>query len=75
MTQTPDEVRNFLKKLSPQDFLKVGLNQIAYIRPVQDGADTYSVHAADGTEIVTLDSMDLAIATIQCNDLHAVTVH
>ncbi len=75
----PDEnVRRILEGLSPQDFLKVGLDQIAYIRPVDDGPDIhggYSIHAADGSEIVRLETMDLAIAAIRHNDLHPVTLH
>lgn len=72
-----EEVRSILKGLSHQDFLKVGLHQIAYIKPVDaDAAQTsYSIHAADGSEIVRLETMDLAIAAIRHNDLHPVTLH
>ncbi len=82
MTQNTDkaeeQVRHILKSLSPQDFLKVGLHQIAYIRPQETPADdavSYAIHAADGSEIVRLESMDLAIAALRHNDLHAVTLH
>lgn len=80
MTEKPEEteqVRDILKALSRQDFLKVGLHQIAYIKPVEKDHDetSYSIHAADGSEIVTLDTMDLAMAAIRHNDLHPVTLH
>ena len=75
----PEEhVRKILEGLSPQDFLKVGLDQIAYIKPVDNGHDiqrSFSIHAADGSEIVRLETMDLAMAAIRHNDLHPVTLH
>lgn len=72
-----EEVRSILKALSHQDFLKVGLDQIAYIRPVDapDDQTSYSIHAADGSEIIRLESIDLAMAAIRHNDLHPVTLH
>lgn len=73
-----EQVRKILQGLSAQDFLKVGLDQIAYIRPVDDEKNDhagFSIHAADGSEIVRLESMDMAIAAIRHNDLHAVTLH
>lgn len=72
-----EDVRKILQSLTPQDFLKVGLDQIAYIKAIDDEADPagYSIHAADGSEIVRLESMDMAIAALRSNDLHAVTLH
>lgn len=72
-----EEVRNILKGLSNQDFLKVGLHQIAYIKPVNADAEhqSFSIHAADGSEIVRLETIDLAMAAIRHNDLHPVTLH
>lgn len=72
-----EEVRAILKGLSHQDFLKVGLHQIAYIKEIDadDAPPTFSIHAADGSEIVRLETLDLAIAAIRHNDLHPVTLH
>ena len=78
MNEKPEDVRTILKSLSSQDFLKIGLHQIAYIKPVgEEGSDheAYSIRAADGSEIVRMDSMDMAVAALRHNDLHPVTLH
>lgn len=68
-----------LKELSVQDFLDVGLNQIAYIRCLEtaekSSSGSYSVHAADGSQISVMDSYDTAVAAIHINDLFPVTLH
>lgn len=74
-------VRSFLKGLSSSDFLRIGMNEVAYVRPMslRDGnhaeKQAYAVYAADGTQLSVLDSMDMAIATLRHNDLVAVTLH
>lgn len=71
-------VRNMLAGLSPKDFLKIGMDEIAYVRPLNvRGASNkvYGVYAADGTQLSVLDSMDMAIATMRHNDLLPVTLH
>lgn len=78
MTEKTHDVREILKGLSRQDFLKIGLDQIAYIKPVEvDPAQrpAYSICAADGSEIVRMDTIDMALAAVRHNDLHAVTLH
>ena len=73
MNPKNEQVRGLLEQLSAQDFLNVGINQVAYIRPVPGGE--YSVHAADGTVLSLAESFDLALAAVRRNDMHAVTVH
>lgn len=70
-------VRDLLKGLSSGDFLKIGMNEIAYIRPLDSLADhtVFAVHAADGTQLSILDTMDMAMATLRHNDLVPVTLH
>lgn len=71
-------IRNYLKNLSSRDFLKIGMDEIAYVRPVVlSGAQksAYAVYAADGTQMSVLDSMDMAMATLRHNDLLPVTLH
>lgn len=73
-----DETLELLKQLTIQDFLDVGLDQVAYIKRLvsdEDTSDIYSIHAADGSQISVMDSYDTAIAAIRVNDLHPVTVH
>ncbi len=72
------QIRELLKALSPKDFARIGMDEIAYVRPVSivgRGTDAYAVYAADGTQISVLDSMDMAIATLRHNDLVPVTLH
>lgn len=62
--------------MSDHDLAVLGLQYVAYIKPVQvDGEAAYSVHAADGTEIAVLDNRDVALATIRQNDMQPVCVH
>lgn len=69
-------------ELSVQDFLNVGLDQVAYIRcsepmdaDVGNSEDVYVVYAADGSQISIMDSYDTAVAAIRINDLFPVTLH
>jgi hypothetical protein len=68
---------DLLKSLTIQDFKKVGLDQIAYIREVDMPNDEghFSIHAADGSQISIMDSYDMALVAVRMSDLHAVTVH
>ena len=71
-------VRNMLAGLSPRDFLKIGMDEIAYVRAISMKGYTkpvYGVYAADGTQLSVLDSMDMAMATMRHNDLLPVTLH
>lgn len=77
-----NNVRDFLKGLSSNDFLRIGMNEIAYVRPLSvaglfqgDEKQAFAVYAADGTQLSVLDSMDMAMATLRHNDLLAVTLH
>ena len=79
---TQNNVRDMLKALSPRDFLRIGMDEIAYVRAVSlkglqpsDAKEAFAVYAADGTQLSVLDSMDMAIATLRHNDLVPVTLH
>jgi len=76
---TEEQTLDVLKELSLQDFLNVGLNQIAYIRCAKsdesDAENSYIVYAADGSQISVMDSYDTAMAAIQINDLLPVTLN
>lgn len=79
MDMNKDDISEMLKKLSLQDFLNVGLNQVAYIRRLDSTNkkphDIYAVYAADGSQISVMDSYDTAIAAIRINDLFPITLH
>ena len=72
-------VREILINLSQKDFLNIGMDQIAYIRPLKlhtaESDEFYAVHAADGTPISVVNSMDSALASVKSSEMHAVTVH
>lgn len=76
-----NNVRDFLRGLSSHDFLRIGMNEIAYVRPFSvngavegDEKQAFAVYAADGTQLSVLDSMDMAMATLRHNDLVPVTI-
>lgn len=71
-----ESVRDFLKQLSSQEFLHVGIDQIAYVRPIGENDNGhYGVYAADGTQISVMDDYNKALASIHDHEMHAVTVH
>ncbi len=65
-----------LKNLSPQDFLSLGVHDIAYVREIDvDGKASYAVHAADGTPLSVLKSLNEALHIIEHNDLETAILH
>lgn len=55
---------------------KLGVSQIAYIKPVQvNGAAAFAIHAADGTPMALAENRDVAMAAIQQHEMHASLVH
>ncbi len=63
-------------QISPQDFVSLGLQQLAYVKPVMvAGTPAFAVHAADGTQIAVMADRRIAVAAITQHDLEAVSVH
>jgi hypothetical protein len=63
-------------RVSPQDLIALGLDHMAYVKPVTvDGEAAYAVHAADGTEVAVMADRAAAVAAIHQHDLEAVSVH
>jgi hypothetical protein len=63
-------------QMTAQDFRALGLQQVAYLRPVTvDGAPACSVHAADGTVIVVMRDRAAAYAAVRQHDLEPLSVH
>ncbi len=70
-----NEQLELLKTLSPQAFLAFGMGQVAYVRPVTiNNQQVFSLHAADGTALTLVDSLEGACALARQNDLDAVTL-
>lgn len=67
---------NPLLGLSPIDFARFGLEEVAYFRPiVLNGVRAVAIHAADGTQIGAAPSTDLAIAAIIEHEMAPVALH
>lgn len=65
-----------LRHITPRDFAVLGLNDVAYVLPkTLTDRRLYAIHTADGNEVAVVESFDLAVATIQQNDLEPVRVH
>ncbi len=68
--------RKAIENLPPHIFSNLGLNQIAYIKPLNDHGDMYfAVHAADGKEISYFSDKSEAEDFIKLQNLMAITVH
>jgi hypothetical protein len=65
-----------LQMLSQSDFAALGMNDIAFVKPVLvEGEKAYGIHAADGTPMAVVNGYDLAFAAIRQHDLEPVSVH
>lgn len=72
--QTPTQ-RQVLESLSPQDFLAIGADHIAYIKPVTlENRTAYALRGADGKLLSVQDSYILAQAAAQQNRLEIVAL-
>jgi len=65
-----------LRQITPQDFAAMGIQQVAYIRPAMvNGIVTFSIHAADGTQIGMAPNRDIAFAAVIQHELEPVSLH
>jgi hypothetical protein len=65
-----------LRQLSARELGLLGMNDVAYVKHiVDDGAEAFAVHAADGRRIAVLGNRDLAFAVVRQNDMEPVSVH
>lgn len=63
-------------ELSPQDFAALGVDRVAYVKPIaRDGELRFEIHAADGTAVALLDSWEVASAAVIQNGMVPVSVH
>jgi hypothetical protein len=60
-----------LRHLSSDQFRQFGLPLLAYLseRTARDGSMTYAIHAADGTELVSVDELDAAVELANLNKI------
>jgi len=64
-----------LRRISLAELAALGLQGVAYIKPVViDEATAYAVFAADGTEIGALPTREAALAAVRENGLEPVSL-
>ncbi len=65
-----------LTEISTNDLMALGVNDIAYVKPVVvDGEALFAVHAADGTQMALFKDRELAVVTMLRHDLEPHSVH
>jgi hypothetical protein len=61
-----------VRSMSSSDFAAWGMPELAFVK--RDG-ESWSIHAADGTQMGLAPNRDLAFAAIRQHDLEPVSVH
>jgi hypothetical protein len=62
--------------ISPQQLAMLGMQQIAYVKPVVvRGTAAYAIHAADGTPMAIAGERDAALAAIVQHEMVPALVH
>ena len=72
------DTENFeeLSNLSEMVMSLIGISNLAYIRPVQKGAETeYGIYAADGTQLGTFPTHAAAYYTARQHNLEPSSLH
>ena len=64
------------QELSQQDFLLLGINDVAYVKKEErEGKEVFVIHSADGNAITALADHDIAFAAVRQNDMEPLSVH
>jgi len=62
--------------MSAQDFLALGLKDVAYLRPLEaPEGRIFVIHTADGNKVAALANRDVALATIRQHGLEPLSLH
>jgi hypothetical protein len=65
-----------IHRISPEQLAMLGMQQIAYIKPVVvDGTPAFAIHAADGTPMAVAQERDVAVAAIVQHEMVPALVH
>ncbi|MDE2197801.1 MAG: DUF1150 family protein [Rhodospirillales bacterium] len=65
-----------IHRLSAADLARLGVSQIAYIKPVTvNGTQAYAIHAADGTPMAVTETREVALAAIVQHEMLPTLVH
>lgn len=65
-----------IRELSSQDFLMLGINDVAYVKKeLRDEREVFVIHAADGNSITAMNNHDVAFAAVRQNGMEPLSVH
>jgi len=65
-----------IRALSVDQLARLGLAEIAYVKPVVlNGVSGFAIHAADGTPMAVAGDREVAVAAILQHEMHPVSVH
>lgn len=65
-----------LSRISSKELGLLGINQVAFIKPVmEEDGERFVVHAADGTAVHLFPTRELAELAIRQHDLLALSLH
>ncbi len=65
-----------IRHLSPLEFARLGVSQIANIKPVVvQGAPAFAIHGADGAPLAVTPDRDLALAAIVQHEMVPISLH
>jgi hypothetical protein len=75
-TEAPAKERIDIRHLSIEQLARLGVSQIAYVKPViMNGTKAFAIHAADGTPMAVAGDRDVAIAAVHQHELLVSLVH
>jgi hypothetical protein len=65
-----------IRKLSQMQLLELGMEQMAYVKPVwMDGATAFAIFAADGSPMAVAADCEMAVAAIMEHEMVPALVH
>ena len=65
-----------IRELSSQDFLMLGINDVAYVKKeLREEGEVFVIHSADGNSITAMNSHDIAFAAVRQNGMEPLSVH
>lgn len=65
-----------IRKLSQMQLLQLGMEQLAYVKPVwMDGTTAFAIFAADGSPMAVAADCDMAVAAIVEHEMVPALVH
>jgi hypothetical protein len=65
-----------LRHISSEEFASLGLQGFAYIkRVVVNDTVAFAIHAADGTQVALVPSIEIAVGTVKQHELEPLSVH